>query len=124
MAFAYSYNILNINNTQATFDDTGKWVLNLFLLDENGNEIPDEEDFSDNAQPETTQPNDRAFLQALIDGKENPADEAVIDRVLTIAEQHDNDPDWQDLIEQAAEALAQSAIADTDDLADDLAQGE
>ncbi|MDK4680291.1 hypothetical protein [Kingella negevensis] len=124
VAFAYSYNILNINNTQATFDDTGKWVLNLFLLDENGNEIPDEEDFSDNAQPETTQPNDRAFLQALIDGKENPADEAVIDRVLTIAEQHDNDPDWQDLIEQAAEALAQSAIADTDDLADDLAQGE
>lgn len=101
---------------------------NLFAPDENQhfNISETEKRFADwliaQGLPETnsTQPTDRAFLQNLIDGKENTADEAVIDRALTLAEQHATDPDWQDLIEQAAEALAKAGIADTDD----LAQGE
>ena len=88
----------------------------------NDDENPNEQKFADNEQSENnaTQPNDRTFLQALVDGKEDAANEAVIDRALMLAEQHATDPDWQDLIEQAAEALAKAGIADTDD----LAQGE
>lgn len=116
VVFKYSSGTETLQKQRISYKNIKEW------LDKTSESMTDEVDAVVNQQPEnnSTQPNDRAFLQSVINGKEDAANEAVIDRILALAEQHEADADWQDLIEQAAEALAKAGIADTDD----LAQGE
>ena len=116
VVFKYSSGTETLQKQRISYKNIKEW------LDKTSESMTDEVDAVVNQQPEnnSTQPNDRAFLQSVINGKEDAANEAVIDRILALAEQHEADADWQDLIEQAAEALAKAGITDTDD----LAQGE